>query len=169
VTRPAQVVLEPVVREQAAVLNNLFELYAHDFSEFVPLDVKPSGRFDVAVGEQWWARDDHAPFFIRWNGKLCGFALVRKGSRITGDGDVMDVAEFFVVRGARGKGVGAAAACALFAAFPGHWEIRVRQANAPALRFWSRVLASASGGTTVTGSSHSLDGVDWQVFRVESR
>ena len=171
-TRPPQVVLQPVARGEATVLNNLFELYAHDFSEFVPLDIKPSGRFGVTVGDRWWGRDDHFPFFIYCNGKLCGFALARKGSRVTtgagaGGDDVMDVAEFFVVRGARGNGVGAGAAHALFAAFPGRWEIRVRHANAPAVRFWSRALAGWQG-RPVTGSPHSSEGVDWEVFRVES-
>jgi predicted acetyltransferase len=167
VSRQAPIVLEPVTRDQAAVLNNLFELYAHDFSEYVPLDIKPSGRFDVTVGEQWWARDDHFPFFIRSGGKLCGFALVRRGSRVTGEAEVMDVAEFFVVRGARGKRVGSGAAHALFAAFPGRWEIRARQANATAIRFWARALASWLGHT-VTSSHFSCAGVDWEVFAMDS-
>jgi len=167
VSPPPLVVLEPVARDQVVVLDNLFELYAHDFSEYVPLDVKPTGRFDVTVGEQWWTRDDHFPFFIRWNGKLCGFALARKGSRVTGDADVMDVAEFFVVRGARGHGVGTGAAHALLAAFPGRWEIRARHANAPAIDFWSRALASWIG-RAVSGSTVSFEGVDWEIFRVDA-
>jgi len=167
VSRQPPVLLEPVTHDQSAVLNNLFELYAHDFSEYVPLDLKPSGRFDVTVGEQWWARDDHFPFFIRSVGKLCGFALVRRGSRVTGADQVMDVAEFFVVRGARGKHVGTSAARALFDRFPGRWEIRARQANPPAIRFWARMLA-AWLGHEVASSGYSCDGVDWEVFKVDS-
>ncbi len=52
------VVLEPVVREQASVLGNLFELYAHDFSETVPLHLGPDGRFGLAPGERWWSDGD---------------------------------------------------------------------------------------------------------------
>ena len=98
-TSPLPVVLEPCAQEQAPTLRNLFELYAYDFSEVVPLELNSDGRFDVGVGEHWWSSEDHFPFLIRHDHKLCGFALVRKGSRLTGASDVMDVAEFFVVRG----------------------------------------------------------------------
>src|SRR4051812_27814872 len=101
------VLLEPIAKAQSEVLQNLFELYAHDFSEHVPLDLKPTGRFEIDVGDRWWT-EGHYPFFIRCDQQLCGFALVRRGSLVTGATDVMDVAEFFVVRGVRRRKVGAA-------------------------------------------------------------
>jgi predicted acetyltransferase len=160
------VALEPITRDQAPVLRNLFELYVHDFSEYVPIDLQPSGRFDVPVGDQWWAREDHFPFFIRASGKLGGFALVRRGSRVSAATDVMDVAEFFVLRGARRHGVGSAAAVALFDMFPGAWEIRIRRANPAALKFWVRVAASWLG-QPVAAQPLSIEGVDWDLLRVE--
>jgi predicted acetyltransferase len=156
--------LEPITRESASILDHLIELYAHDFSEHVPLPIKPSGRFEIAVGEEWWTRDDHFPYLIRWQGELSGFALVRQGSRVSGAADVMDVAEFFVLRGARGKGIGRSAAFALFRAFHGAWEVRVRRTNAPALHFWSRVVADWLGHP-MTSSSFSSDGVDWELLQ----
>ena len=91
--------------------------------------------------------------------------LARRGSRITTATDVMDVAEFFVIRGARGKGVGAAAAHALLAAFPGRWEIRVRQTNPLAKRFWGRV-AHTWAGRPVASEAFTAEGVPWDVFRL---
>ena len=161
-----QIVLEPIAKDQAPVLLNLLELYVHDFSEHVPLEIKPNGRFDLPLSEQWWTSDDHFPFFIRWNGKLTGFALARRGSRITGLRDVMDVAEFFVLRGARGKGVGTSAAHALFAAFPGKWEIRVRRSNVAALKFWVRT-AETWIHHPVTPSPFVANEVDWDVLQIE--
>ncbi len=159
------VVLEPVALDQAFVLANLFELYVHDFSEQVPLDLKPNGRFDLPVDERWWTSDDHFPFLIRADDKLCGFALARRGSRVTAATEVMDVAEFFVVRGARGKGVGARAAHALFAAFPGSWEIRVRQTNTAGSKFWRGVAERCADGS-VRVTEFSSAGVDWEVLRL---
>ncbi len=161
------IVLEPIVRDQAFVLANLFELYVHDFSEQVPLDLKPNGRFDVPVDERWWQSDEHFPFFIRTGGKLCGFALVRRGSRVSAVTDVMDLAEFFVVRGARTKGVGTSAAHALFAAFPGGWEIRIRQTNVAAGIFWRKVAERWADGST-TATAYAAAGVDWEVLRLEA-
>jgi predicted acetyltransferase len=166
VTEPS-VVLEPIAKEQAPVLLNLLELYVHDFSEHVPLDVKENGRFDIPLGDQWWTRDDHFPFFIRSEGKLCGFALARRGSRVSGAGDVMDIAEFFVLRGVRRKGIGARAAHALLDAFGGAWDVRVRRTNVSAHAFWSRTLEAWLGRPIASSAFSSPEGIDWHIFRVE--
>jgi predicted acetyltransferase len=163
-----RVFLAPIPKKEAPTLRNLFELYAHDFSEHVALDIGESGRFDVPLADAWWGRDDHFPFFIRRGDNLSGFALARRGSKVTGESDVMDVAEFFVVRGARKRGVGRAAAHALFAAFPGRWEVRVRQTNVTALQFWSSAIETFAppsiGGARDSSAPFSSGGVDWQVF-----
>jgi predicted acetyltransferase len=156
--------LQLITRESASILEHLVELYAHDFSEHVPLSIKPSGRFEIELGDEWWTREDHFPHLIWWHGELVGFALVRRGSHVTGALDVMDVAEFFVLRGARGKGVGRSAAFALFRAFHGAWEVRVRQTNGPAMHFWSRVVADWLGHP-MASSPFSSDGVDWELFQ----
>lgn len=163
----ATVVLEPITRDSASILHNLFELYAHDFSEHMPLQIKASGRFEITPGDVWWTREDHFPYLIKRRGQLAGFALARKGSRVTNASDVMDVAEFFVLRGTRGKGIGRSAAHALFRAFPRAWEIRVRRTNAAAIQFWSRA-AETWVGQPVVSSPFSIEGVDWDVLRFET-
>jgi predicted acetyltransferase len=160
--------LEPIAKDQASILRNLFELYVYDFSELLPIDLKPSGCFEVVMGDEWWTRDDHYPFFIRQAEKLVGFALARRGSRVTSAADVMDVAEFFVVRGARARGVGSAAAHELFTKLPGPWEIRVRRTNAAALRFWSRVAERWSRRPPLP-EPFVVNGVDWNVLRLPAR
>lgn len=160
---PTRVTLARIAAAEAPTLRNLFELYAHDFSELVPLPLHPNGRFEVPVSDDWWTRDDHYPFFVGANDELCGFALAR---RLGDDPDVMDVAEFFVVRGARRRGIGFAAARALLGAFPGAWNVRVRRTNPNAKAFWSRVLASDGRPTLWRSVSHA--GVDWDVARVRS-
>lgn len=155
--------LELITRETSSILQNLFELYAHDFSEHTPLPIQASGRFEVTPGELWWTRAEHFPYLIKRRGELVGFALARRGSRLTHAPEVMDVAEFFVLRGTRGKGIGRGAAHALFRAFPGAWEVRVRLTNVPALQFWSRAI-EAWVGHPVASSPASVEGVDWLVF-----
>ncbi|HEY6879940.1 MAG TPA: GNAT family N-acetyltransferase [Polyangiales bacterium] len=156
------IALVPITRADAPALHNLYQLYAHDFSEFVALPINPDGRFGIAPSDLWWSSDAHYPFFIHKAGALCGFALVQRGSRLSEDRDLMDVAEFFVLRGARRRNIGQQAACALLDAFHGRWEIRVRQANAPALAFWSRVVVARA--SKVERRACTLEGVDWLVF-----
>jgi predicted acetyltransferase len=160
-------VLEPVSFERAPVLRNLFELYCYDFSERVPLDLAPSGRFEIPLGDEWWS-EGHFAYFIRDAGKLLGFALARRGSRLEGGPDVMDVAEFFVVRGARRSGVGTRAAHELFEALPGRWEVRVRASNEPAQAFWSQAVRTWLG-RDLAPEPFTRDGVAWQVLRLPAR
>jgi len=63
---------------------------------------------------------------------------------VSGDPRVMDMTEFFVVRGARRRGVGRSAACQLFALFPGAWEVRVMKVNERALAFWRASVGSVA-------------------------
>lgn len=163
---PPPVVLERIESAAAPVLGNLLELYAHDFSEFVPLALRDSGRFDLTFGDAWWTRDDHFPFFIRLGARLAGFALVRRGSRLTASTDVMDMAEFFVIRGARRLRVGTRAAHAVFGLFPGPWEVRVRRTNEPAMKFWARTMEGWPGPSATSGP-FALEGVDWNAFRID--
>lgn len=159
--------LEPIAHDQAGVLRQLFELYCYDFSEHVAVKLKPSGRFEVPLSEDWWTRSDHFPFFIRRDDELVGFALVRRGSRLSDAPDVMDIAEFFVVRGARRSGVGVQAAHELFRKFPSNWEIRVRKSNATAFAFWSKV-AETWLGARLTPEPFERDGAAWQALRLRT-
>ena len=158
------VTLDAIAAEEAPILQQLFELYAYDWSETLPLELKPNGRFDIAIDPRWFNSSEHHPFFIRAEGKLLGFALARKGSRVTADADVMDVAEFLVIRGARRRQVGKRAAHALFGAFAGRWEVRVRRSNTAALEFWSRTVL-AWAGEPPTYAAFVVDGVDWDALR----
>ena len=163
-TTDAGVELVPVDDGTRTALENLFQLYVHDFSSIVPMEVDDTGRFDVTVADEWFTREDHHAYLVREDDTLRGFALVRRGSRVTEDPEPMDVAELFVVRAARGRGLGAKVVQTLFDSFPGRWEVRVRDANAAALAFWSSVVTGEADGD-VERAAHSDSGVAWTVFR----
>jgi len=160
----AEVVLEPITVGNRPALDNLFELYVYDFSEHMPLRIQRSGRFELTPGDAWGTRGDHFGYLIQGGEELAGFALVRAGSRVTSSPDVMDIAEFFILRGRRRSGLGTRAAHALFAKFDRPWEVRVRRTNAVALQFWSRV-AEAWSRQPLAIQPFRADGVDWDVLR----
>jgi predicted acetyltransferase len=58
----------------------------------------------------------------------------------------MAVAEFFVMRKYRRKGIGAACAAQAFDLFPRRWEVRQLAANAAATAFWRRAIHRYSDG-----------------------
>ena len=105
--------------EQMPILANLLELYAHDFSEFRNLEIGEDGRFGYRALPLYWSEPDRHPFLLKMAGKLAGLVLVKKGSQVSGDHAVWDMAEFFVLRGCRRRGNGTRAAHEVWRRFPG--------------------------------------------------
>jgi len=153
--------------EQEPILANLLELYAHDFSEFYNLDLGPEGRFGYPDLSQYWREPDRHPFLVMIDGKLTGFALIKKGTSIPGGKSVWDMAEFFVIRSHRRRGMGTKIAQAVWRQFPGQWQVRVMRANRAGCLFWERTIAKFACGqveaVTVEGSDAT-----WHVFTFDS-
>jgi predicted acetyltransferase len=124
--REATIDEKPVVRQ-------LLELYSHDFSEFNGADVDDHGRFGYPYLDNYWTEPGRHPFLISVGGHIVGFAFVRSGSP-------HDMAEFFIMRKYRRGGVGGEAARAVFARFPGEWQVRQVAANVGAVAFWRTAI-----------------------------
>jgi predicted acetyltransferase len=119
--------------DEKPVVRQLLELYAHDFSELNGADVDERGVFGYRYLDDYWMEPDRHPFLFRVDGRLAGFALVRSGPP-------HDMAEFFVMRKYRRGGIGVEAARAVFARFPGEWQVREVAANVGAVAFWRRAI-----------------------------
>lgn len=142
--------LEPVGRERRQTLTNLFQLYAHDFSE--QWFDRPEGELDedgrleeYGYLDSYWSEPDREVMLIRADGRLAGFAMVNTYSH---SGLPLDhqIAEFFVARKHRRSGVGRAAALAIIGERPGLWELAVARRNPGAQAFWRRVAANVASG-----------------------
>jgi len=118
------------------IVAQLLELYAHDFSEFAKADVDETGRFGYRWLDNYWTETERHPFLIRVDGRLAGVVLVRAGRP-------HDMAEFFVMRKYRRAGVGRDAARAVFAMFPGEWQVRQQASNPAATAFWRTAIPVA--------------------------
>jgi predicted acetyltransferase len=128
-------------------IERMMQLYAYDFSEFMGSDVDEDGRFrgGTPLATCWTEPWRHA-FLVRADGRIAGFTILDERSRLTGDPAVADVAEFFVLRRYRRRGVGAAAAARAFSLYPRAWEVRQTVANTAATAFWRHTIAAYTGG-----------------------
>ena len=171
-TEPAatQPILEitPATVEQQSILSNLLQLCAHDFSEFRAVDLGPDGRFVYSSLPLYWSDPDRHPFLVRVNGRLAGFVFVKRGSEVSGNENVWDMVEFFVIRGCRRRGLGTRIARQIWSRFPGSWEVRVMHSNVSALHFWRRAI-SALTGEDVQPSVFVKDGERWHLFSFQSK
>jgi len=153
--------------EHQAAFGNLLELYMHDFSELVPIDVGDEGRYGYKNLPLFWSENSRLPFLARLNGKLVGFVLVTQSSEPS-DGDAWDMAEFFVLRWYRRRGIGTRLAARVWLHCPGRWQIRVMEKNVLARRFWESSIAKFTGQPAQ--STHLVkDGVAWHRFSLDSR
>jgi len=167
-TSPANVEIIPALEEQEPILANLLELYAHDFSEFIDLKLGADGRFGYRHLPLYWKESNRYPFLIMVNDHLAGFVFVRRGSEISNDEDVWDMAEFFIARGYRRQGVGMKVAHKVWEEFPGKWEVRVMDRNQKAMRFWRRAVSEFLG-KEIDPTPFEENNEGWHVFSFETR
>jgi predicted acetyltransferase len=142
--------------QEAPVIQNLMQLYTHDFSEFWAGtsrgDFGPAGKFDDYPLDEYWQRPNWSAWLIRRDAALAGFALVNDQAH-SGLPTQRNVAEFFIARKYRGQGTGRSAALALFSRYPGQWELAVARKNVAAYRFWRGILA----GNAQAAATRELD------------
>ena len=141
----ADVEVRPAAASERGALENLFQLYVHDFSEHwagTPRgELDDAGFFERYDLEPYWRDEGCLPFVIRHAGHLAGVVLLDRTSHL---GRVVDhnVAELFVVRKHRRAGVAHAAMSHVFDRFPGTWETAVTRRNTSALAFWRRAIGT---------------------------
>jgi predicted acetyltransferase len=141
------------------------ELYIHDLSAMFPhVKLGTDGRFGYpALPSYLSGENGRRAFVIRHEGGVAGFVLAQRGSPASDDPSVLDVAEFFVLRQFRAKGVGRAAATQLWSCMPGRWTIRASSANPAAVRFWRDVVLKYAG-ERATESERSIGAARWVVL-----
>jgi predicted acetyltransferase len=135
---------------------NLIQLYLHDMTEFMPFPVGADGRFEYGFLDRFWRH----PYFIMQGDEIAGFALVVDECPLTGRAPCWFMAEFFVLKAYRWRGVGNTAVNLALEAHPGPWHIAVPHANRAAQAFWGRCLADWAGPPR----DIHFDGDDWTLY-----
>ena len=153
--------------EQEPILANLLELYVHDFSEFLPIELGADGRYGFPDLPLYLTEPDMYPFLVRVDGKLAGLVFVRRCPGVSSTENVWDMAQFFVVRCYRRRGVGTQIAHEVWTRFPGPWEVRIMGSNQPALQFWQRAVDEFTGEAIIPARVE-INGEDRHVFSFKS-
>ena len=151
------ITLRPATPADRPVIANLIQLYLHDMTEFMPFPVGPDGRYEYGFLDRFWRH----PYFIMDGDEIAGFALVVDECPLTGRAPCWFMAEFFVLKAYRNRGVGKVALGLALAAHPGAWHIAVPHANRAAQQFWGRALADRSAPPR----DIHFDGDDWKLYQ----
>ena len=126
-------------------VNNLFQYYIYDMSEFTGWAPYANGTFKVVDSltmlSDYWHKADHFPYLIMVGEEVAGFSLIRKYPQRD---DTFDMGQFFVLRKFKRQGIGEAAFKLSVQAHPGKWLIRVLPDNLGAKAFWDKCIESVA-------------------------
>lgn len=127
-----------------AAIQNMGRFYVYDMSEYMGFEdgweIPQDGLYECIDFKKYWERENTFPFLIRYKNELAGFAIVdKKGS----DSSIeFNMAQFFILRKFKNKGVGRYIAHQLFERFKGVWEVMVLPNNTGAYQFWKSTVQS---------------------------
>jgi predicted acetyltransferase len=159
--------LIPATIEQQPILANLLELYAYDFTEFWKFDIGPNGFYGYEDLLLYWKEPSKFPYLIYVDDHIAGFVLVQRGSPISEDKEIYDIAEFFIMRKYRRQNVGTIVALKVWGMFKGPWQVRVLHENKMAASFWLRTIEKFIGHKPLV-ENMSIEGYNWHVYRFQS-
>src|SRR5262249_39837386 len=107
--------LQLVEKRQAASLSRWVDAYFAEVANFRELAVGPTSAADYRYLPLYWTEPARRPFFVRAEGAVVGFALVR---HVAQPDPFSELAEFFIQRTSRRAGIGRRAARAAWEMFP---------------------------------------------------
>lgn len=169
---PDDIKIIPASIDQMPILANLLELYAHDFSEYWKFDIGDNGFYGYEDLPLYWSEPNRHPFIIYVKNKIAGLVMVQKGSPISEDKEIWDIAEFFIMKKYKKQGIGTAVAQEIWKRFKGRWQVRVLIENEVACAFWLQAITKFIGKKPEKTLRHiSKNGwsADWCIYVFEKK
>jgi len=131
----SDILIHPASHADRPVAERLWLMFRHEMSEFTGALPKSDGTFRSERLQSAFGGDpDWAAYLVMSGDAPVGLALVRSLSAPT---RVLN--SFFIVRGARQRGIGLRAVREIVSLHPGRWEVAFQDANTTAVRFWRHV------------------------------
>jgi [ribosomal protein S5]-alanine N-acetyltransferase len=140
--------LIPATLEDYPVIQNMGRFYVYDMSEYLGKDegweIPENGLYECIDFKKYWEDKNSFPFLVRYQNEIIGFAIIdKKGSNAEID---FNMAQFFILRKFKNKGIGMYVAQECFKKFPGIWEVMVIPGNEGAYRFWRSTIINYAPG-----------------------
>jgi predicted acetyltransferase len=159
-----EIELIKATHKEQPMLANLLELYAYDLSSIWPFDIGDNGFYGYKYLHLYFKEPNRYPFIIKVYGKIAGFVLAQYGSHLENTEDYYDIAEFFILRKYRKKGVGKIVAHRIFQMFYGKWQVRVFKDNIMAHKFWDNTIKDYTK-KEIEPIKLNIDSEEWLVYR----
>jgi predicted acetyltransferase len=141
----SKVKLENATIDKWDLLQNLLFLYAYDFSIFTDDDVSECGNYNFGrLLRYYWNEKNPDPIIIRFDENIAGFVMLKFVDYKSEER--LSIAEFFILKKYRKKGLGSFVAERIFDNHKCKWYLDVVIANKPADKFWRKVVENYTDG-----------------------
>jgi predicted acetyltransferase len=121
------------------------------------------GLYESFDFKSYFEEESRKAYLVRINGELAGFVLIHQTD--TSSRTNWNMGEFFIIAKFQGQGIGERVTHAIWAKYPGVWEISVIPENNPALSFWEKAIKMYVGDQ-VTQKIKKVDYDEHQPKRV---
>ena len=128
------------------ILNNLMEKYLYEFSQWDKNDINENGLYDYPYLDCYFTEENRFPYFIKFNGKLAGFALISDYPEVEGEKTDLCLSEFFIMHKFRRKGIGKEAVRLILDRHHGKWQLKRHPHNTASVCFWDSVIKEFTNG-----------------------
>lgn len=130
--------LIPATLKDYPTIQNMGRFYVYDMSEYTGWEMPEDGLYECIDFKKYFEDKNSFPFLVRYENEIAGFAIVdKRGSDAAID---FAMAQFYILRKFKNKGIARYVACLCFDKFPGVWEVMVIPGNEGAYRFWRSII-----------------------------
>ena len=113
------------------------------FREIDPSKIIENGnniKVDYPYLDLYWKDSDRIPLFVILEKKIIGFVLINSWTECKDFDADRSIAEFYIQKAYRRKGIGKRVAFEIFNKFDGTWEIKQSMSNPMAVKFWRKTV-----------------------------
>lgn len=137
-----EIKLIPATLEEYPVIQNMGRFYHYDMSEYLGKEagweIPQNGLYECINLRKYWEDKNSFCFLVHYRNEIAGFIIIdKKGSSPEID---FNMAQFFILRKFKNKGIGRYVAQECFKKFSGIWEVMVMPGNEGAYRFWRSII-----------------------------
>jgi predicted acetyltransferase len=134
-----QIMLNPASIDDYPIIQNMASYYSYDMSEYMGWAQQNDGTQSAGMDYlKYWKAENTFPFIIKFQDELVGFVIV--DNNVSDLSNNFNIAQFFILRKFKGKGIGRHVAFQCFDQFQGKWEVFVMPGNEGAYRFWRKII-----------------------------
>lgn len=138
-----KVKLKKIESKDKSILQNLFQLYMHDITASLPMDVNEHGLFEYDYIDYYFTEENRHAYLVYIEDKIAGFVLVDDEFMVLdkiNDSPCYDFSEMFILNAYKKKGYGEIVVNQIFEIFKGNWEIRPVPRSEGAKKFWLKAV-----------------------------